>query len=580
VVGGVIELKKIDLKAIFTGLSDKTKGCNIFGGGSRGAFLETAFVFLLIFSRFVALGFTYYPQLDDYIQYKIYASTPLWEACTRYGLLAARPLSNTADIFLWGHFAGCFILAVLLISIMYAASVVILRRILYRYFGTGGIFTVVLAILPLAFEGTYWLSASTRIVCGLFYASLSALFLQKYLDDRKKRFLPFIAIFQLAAMFSYEQALLFTAAMNIALAVLFAASQGKNEKKTGFRDFVRLYFAVPLTFVGVGIYFAFIKIFSESALYGSSYSTANFFSLEFFTWHIPKTAYKIAKVFAKGGFGTLFDGFLQGMRTVFESRMVIYFVVTVILCILLGFFVSLFGRGEKKVGKYVKSLLLAAWLFLAPTAVFFVMADPYFSMRNAVICLPGLALAADSTARIIFRKSALQGILCGTLAAVCMIGGINEINGYAKTTENDTEVINAVIEAIPVKELTGKIGILNLEESYIDDVVRINEHITGVTSSYWALTGAVNATLDCTVTGKVTIVPLPFETPMSYGWNRDMNDIASFDRIFLYSPDKQKLTEVTASQSENGEYTFFDCDGKEVARAYPDGDLMHGELLN
>lgn len=573
-------MRKCSLKSALGGLSQTIDKCNMFGGGLKGSILESVFVFVLIFVRFIALGFAYNWQLDDYIQYKIYASTPLWEACEKYGLLGARPLSNSADIFFWGRFAGCMIIAVLLISVMYAVSAVILRRIFHRYFGTGAIFTVIVAILPLAFEGTYWLSASTRIVCGLFYASLSVLFLQRYLDLRKKRFLPFVAIFQLAAMFSYEQALLFTAALNVAVAVIFAASQAKSEKKRGLREACSLYFALPLAFVCAAIYFVFIKAFSDSALYGSAYSTADFLSLEFYTYHVPKTAYKIAKVFALGGIGTFAKGFVHGAQIIFEKGLALYGIVALLLSAFLCKFASARVPGSEKHGIYLKSLIVALWLFVAPLAVFFVMADPYFSMRNAVICLPGLALAIDSTARVILRKPALQGAVAGLLAVICLLGGVSELNGYKETTENDKAVIDAIIDAIPVEELCGKIGILNVEETYVDGAIRVNEHITGVTSSYWALTGAVNATLDCAVTGKVTIVPLPFETPMSYHWNRDMNDISSFDKIYLYSREEGALISVKAEPDENGGYTFLCEDGSAIARAYTDGTCYYGELLN
>ena len=114
-------------------------------------------VFGLIMVKYCAFGFQYWPQLDDYIQYHNYAQFygQTWDTVTMLGMLAARPLAGLADLFFWSNFFDHMLLGVALVSLMYAASAVLLRRIFAKYFGTGILFVIFLTLFPLVTEGTY-----------------------------------------------------------------------------------------------------------------------------------------------------------------------------------------------------------------------------------------------------------------------------------------------------------------------------------------------------------------------------------------------------------------------------------------
>ena len=80
--------------------------------------------------------------------------------------------------------------AVALISAMYAASACLFRRVWGEYFGTGYLFLVVYALLPLGVEGTYWISASNRVVPSLFFVALAMYLFQKWCRTGRARWLP------------------------------------------------------------------------------------------------------------------------------------------------------------------------------------------------------------------------------------------------------------------------------------------------------------------------------------------------------------------------------------------------------
>ena len=165
-------------------------------------------IFALVFLRFCYYGLEYFPQLDDYIQ--MY-NQPVFYSFTRIvldmGLLASRPLASVMDYAFWSHFWPCMIAAVALISALYAASACLFRRVWGEYFGTGYVFLAVYALLPLGMEGTYWISASNRVVPSLFFIALAMRLFQRWCTGGKRRFLILYFVTQLVSFCFYEQGL-------------------------------------------------------------------------------------------------------------------------------------------------------------------------------------------------------------------------------------------------------------------------------------------------------------------------------------------------------------------------------------
>jgi hypothetical protein len=76
---------------------------------------------------------------------------------------------------------------VLLLGALYSFAALELYKIFNKFFGTSRFFIVIFALLPLGIEGTYWMSASTRIVPGVFFAALSASQLTNFFESKRKK---------------------------------------------------------------------------------------------------------------------------------------------------------------------------------------------------------------------------------------------------------------------------------------------------------------------------------------------------------------------------------------------------------
>ncbi len=218
----------------------------------------TAF-FLLCLLRFSYYGFRYFPQLDDYIQYHNYAYgksfAGLWDEVQRLGLFGARPLAGLSDLYIWSAFWRCPYAAVLILTLMFALSALLLRQVFSRYFRTGALFYAIYLLFPLNFEGTYWMSASTRVCAGLFFAALSAALLIRFLERPRILTGALQVLAQLAACCFYEQVLVLSCVLMLLLWLL--------ERKNGRRVLL-----APASAVFSALsYFVCVRIFADSPLY-------------------------------------------------------------------------------------------------------------------------------------------------------------------------------------------------------------------------------------------------------------------------------------------------------------------------
>lgn len=478
-------------------------------------------LFGLIFVRYCYYGFEYYLQLDDYIQYHNYTaySSDLTALIKNLGLLSARPLAGLADIYMWSSFYGCMIVAVGIISAMYAASAVLLHKVFAERLGTGWLFFVVYALLPIAFEGSYWVSASSRIIVGLFFASAALLCFDSWCRQGGKLCLVSFAVLQLLAFCLYEQIVLFSGAATLII-MLFCI---KPHEKRGLWGF--------WMFANAAIYLVITKLApaginaARSAMYfpwQEGYWQNLFFPLN----------YQLEQAFVGGNAATCGKGLLRGFELLFREPNVIYVIIILALCALL-FFLS---RGVRRSSvSVVAELVSGLFLAVAPVLVFYILKDAWFGARNVVPSLCGLALIADAVFDLIFGRlkkgATIQAAIVSVLALLCCVASVSELHDYRETYLADSAVTSAASNALADSEFSGEgaILLLNVDASYVTDAnFYYHEHGYGVTSSDWALTGAVRA-----VSGRGD---LPMLSPVSK-YRPYITDEAALSkaRAFFYS---------------------------------------------
>ncbi len=519
------------------------------------AFLKFFSVFFLVAIRFLYFGFKYFPQLDDYIQHHNYAPQgDFFYLVERLGLLAARPLAGILDITLWSWLWPCSIVGVLIICVLYSAAAIEFCKIFKKLLGTSELFIIVFALLPLGIEGTYWMSASTRIIPGMFFAAISAKLFVCYLEKKRIKYAVFTLLFQFITFCFYEQTAVLSCALNVLIAFFY------------FRNGNRRWKLSLGCFACAALYFWVTSFASDSPLYAGRTSIILPTTAYYFDNFLPSLLSQFKSAFLGGGYYTLVYGFIRGAMQIFRDGAWVYCLLVLAGSVIFGYLAASKDdkKGERKV---ISELVVGMLLTLAPLAPFFVVENPWFSFRGTVPSFVGISLICDAVVRIITRNKGVAIPLISTFAAfVFCICSVSEVSDYRLTYLADTKVVSRIAtitsdikEEIPDVD---KVAIFNVDTRYVTELNSYyHEHIHGVTESDWALTGAIRCYNNDSFEG-ITYVPFSLKDEFLYKqWNYDAKNIPSMDAVYVYDyyDDTIERLEVVFG---NSQYELYYLDGE------------------
>lgn len=512
-------------------------------------------VFLLVALRYLYFGFRYFPQLDDYIQYHNYAamgSVPY--LIGKLGLLAARPLAGLFDITLWSWLWPCMIVSVLLLSAAYAASAVAFRNLFAKHFGAGGLFVIFYALMPLGIEGTYWVSASSRIIPGLLLCALAAGRFSRYLESGRRGQLVGALVLQFLTFCFYEQTAVLSCALHTLLALL--AVRERRERSA----------AALLCILVAGAYFGVTALAGPSPLYDGRTEIILPKSLYYFDTFLPDLVGQMKSAFLGGGWYILSHGFIRGILRILSDGAWLWCVL-LLLCTVF-FALTQFGDEDGGRGKVLAPFFGGLLLAVAPLAPFFIVANPWFSLRGTVTSFVGLALMGDALFRVLCRGRQKALAVVGSVFVVLFcVTAVSEVADYKANYEADSRVVGAVAELAKENPGTGRIALLNVSASYVPELnCRFHEHIVGVTESTWALTGAVrcrNANTD----DWNTYVPIPLDEAYAYlRWEHGEKALSSMDAVYAYDPDANTTARLRVEYAGDNVYLLYRADGELYGR--------------
>ncbi|MCK9479914.1 MAG: hypothetical protein M0R40_10535 [Firmicutes bacterium] len=385
--------------------------------------------------------FKYFPLLDDYIQYGTYpfVNKPFCEVYIKARLFAYRPFAGLADIYLWGRFWGALGAALFIITLMHAASAYLFMITAENLNAPlGMLFTTIYLLCPINFEASYWISASTRIIIGLFFTSLSA-----YFASKEKNIAHFV--FQFIAMFLYEQ----IAALSFAVSLIIIC------RKKQWRGL----FPLAVNMLIFILYYAFfVKL---------GYMRGNI-SREILQYDKLKQIiypWLLTNLYTKG--------FVRGIKM---GGLNIIAMLIISVC---------FGAFEKRNAVSPKMLLVGGLLFIAPQVPILLLSGNNVSFRTCAPSLVGAAIMADTWLcnSINFKRLATV-----VLSFIFLVVSISELADYRENYLVDRKIVQYVSERLNLSQPNAVIG---AKDTYIEQNVFFVDHIKSVTSSDWALTGCI-----------------------------------------------------------------------------------------
>lgn len=526
-------------------------------------------LFFLLMARACAFGVEYWPQLDDYIQHHNYATGfTFFELCRMVGILGSRPLAGVADYFVWTPLFECMILGVAIISALYVASALILKRLMERYFQVGPVFLVVMVLLPLGVEGTYWMSASSRVVCGLFFACLAAAAFGRWLDTGAAPWALVFGVLILIPFGFYEQSAVFAMTLVLGMGILELSRHWK-------RSLLALW-SIPAAAVYLGV----TRLLSRQGLYANRMELMLPTSDYYWDTFLPDILSQIKTVLLQGNFYTLAKGFVRGMRMVLSGELLLWFVVVLLLCGLLGWSAMKLPQSGWKLHPAL-AVVVGVLLTVAPLTPFLVLANPWFSARGAVTSFPGIALLCDlcltGICKLIPLRSRGVATLSAAAALVFCVAGASEIGDYRDTTMNDQSIAQLTVDTLsrdfPAVEETRmlRVGLLGVEASFLPNQNWFwHEHIHGCTESAWAFGGVLGYVAEDDII-LPSVTPLPTD-PIYKRWNAQTNRPGGFDALYYYDQGEKCLIPVRLEQTGEYDYNVYTEDGLEVGRIWEEAD--------
>lgn len=448
---------------------------------TTGLFLDTAFAAALLIKVFSA-GFSYFCVLDDYVQYGCY---PLYDNLSRVyfgiGTASNRPLAAFFDPAVWGAFFPNMVFALLILCALLFLS----AKLFDRCFTMCGIavtpfFYAVYLLLPLGFEGTYWISASSRIVVGLFFTALTVYLLITYIKERKAWQLLLYAVSSLASFGFYES-----------VTVLSGLVQGLIILKFAFdeKQYKRLWLlAIPALCTA-----AVLVYYKLAAHIGALGSRAAEFSVTHIGARLGELFSQFGYIFTAGLYRTTAAGFLDGLKILMQNGVFGIVISILILCVSV---LCAYAGGKYKLFAEAKLCVpLGLLLIVLPLLPNILVPDVWLTYRSIVVCLPGFCVLFAPLLALAFQNRCVKTTALFLLTSVFLVGCVNEVHTYKAVSELDGQIVNEVLQHLDDEVLAGKKEtVLVLSQEVITPQTSFyKDHVKSVFYTDWAVTGAVRA---------------------------------------------------------------------------------------
>lgn len=450
---------------------------------------EYFLLLLAVFLPYLLYGFRYFPVLDDFIQYGCYPKYhDLSYIYLEIGTIKTRPLASILDPLFWGMFWKLPWISLILITVMHYVSGIFFYEVLRKNKETVSLFTLLIYyLLPLGMEGRYWLSASTRIITGLFFVGISLYYLTLYFESGKKKNLVFFSIFHLISCGFYESVSIFVTVF-VYLLVL-----KKKEKK--------MIIPALVATIHLVLVFVYYKIFSFLGAMESRAALAGTKGIFFKIGDLVKQLFEMAINLYKSTFSGAFAGIKLLLNHSFFGFLILF------LILLLSFFIS--SKLEEKRGKKRYLFFMGVVLFLAPLAPNLLSTKVWITNRSIFSSIFGFALMLEPL--FSFLKGKWKKGVFFLLCVIFLTAGVNEYSVYKTVSEKDSRLVSVVAESLSEEAKKGKEPVLVVlsERVMTSQNAFYKDHVKSVFDADWSLCGAVRE--------KTENLKLQFKNPVLEG---------------------------------------------------------------
>ncbi|MBR2499523.1 MAG: glucosyltransferase domain-containing protein [Clostridia bacterium] len=432
--------------------------------------------------KYLIYGFNCFYVLDDYIQYGGY---PMYNDVSyvlfNIGTIVTRPLASILDVVFWGKLWDApHLMFVISCTFHFLSCVVFYKTAEENKIYLSPLFAVFYLFFPLGSEGSMWISASSRIIVGLFFTSFALYFLTKYEKFGKVKFFLFFLLFSICSFTIYEACAVFCFVTSV-----FILINNRQNK--------RVVFPLISLFVMLFCLLLYMKLCENIGHMGSRSTQSSF--LLIFT-QFKDFLNQLFEIMTSGIFRLTTCGFSKGLGVLFGKGIcgILYLFVIFAVCVLFGYLFSISKERlpQKSNTKYL--VLIGMVIFSSAFAPNMITEPVWITYRTMFIAMIGIYLICDVLFSKIANKS-LKTIILMVLLFIFTISSINEYDTYKRTHELDITLLNEICETLPDDVLCGEkeTAILLDEVPRALQVSYYKDHVKTVFHHDWSLTGAVRA---------------------------------------------------------------------------------------
>lgn len=508
------------------------------------------FLFFAIILKNAYYLFEYLPVADDNNSYGIYrlSSNIIQDVILHYNLHTVRPALALMDSYIWSKLWNCLGIAFFIITIIHFLSCILLYKIFELLDLNMGIIAIaIFALLPLGSDATYWLSASTRIIVGLFFILLSfyllCLYLKRDSDKKKIHFILFLVVHLLSLCF-YEQLI----ALSFVSLILIAVFKWKASKKK---------WVLVLPFLNFIIITAWYAYFGDK---GNVAARGQIVKEQIFT-HIVQAAHVILKLWKKNIAAFLNNDLSETFRIIAQDRAYIFVILALLVCLIIPF-AFYYNKPKGRIKENAVKLGIGLVLFIAPYIPFFVLNSLYIRNRNLFLSFIGLGLMCEAVVNMILsgnkKLEILKKSLTGLVVFVLLISNVYELNYYKNIGTIDREITSGIFKTSSASDYfngSKSLILFDTKPNYVsNNGLRVNNCTIGI----WTLTGALE--------GQNGINRLKLAYPVRDN-TATLLDAETFGTsVLLGIDDDFNITPLTATKASENKYSLLNPDGSEFGR--------------
>ncbi len=383
----------------------------------------------LVFLQRFAVGISYHPVMDDWFLYGDIYINKWTDFILPNEKFSIRPLAGVADmLFVSPLFKHLWAAELILTIVMIAGVFLILDTLIKNDFSAGGLFILILCMLPMNMEATYWIAASVRNSFSLFFTGVSLFLLQKYCDADKRIFATAYFVIGFGAVGFYEPAAAVYAFMS---AYIIFKQTDKKKRKILLITLIHL--------AAIAVYYILNKSSLEIEARGHILTSG-------IIKHTIDITRMEGEILTKLNMKSLVSGLKNGLNIISENKLILQISAVIVFSVL--FAVLCVKTSENKRRFSIKKVICGFALSAAGLAVFYLLADTRFTIRASYFSMIGISIIIEEMFMIIpFRqRRAVTAVVSAVCAFVFAASGIGQAQMYRKTSLTDTDIVNQMLE--------------------------------------------------------------------------------------------------------------------------------------